>query len=72
MNLLNTLQGTGAPADVHPDHLKNADASRVNHTQRTPYESREILEDIPGYDLVDGSLDGCIDLVRACVSSLCI
>jgi hypothetical protein len=57
---------------VHPDHLRNADASRTNHTQRIPYESKDIMENISGYELVNGSLNDTLEFVRANVSDFVV
>jgi hypothetical protein len=48
---------------VHPNHLHRAGASRVNHTQRMPYESKDIRDDIDEYEVISSYIADCVKFV---------
>ncbi|KAI1782301.1 hypothetical protein LXA43DRAFT_862601, partial [Ganoderma leucocontextum] len=50
-------QGSDAPKHVHPWFLKRAGVARTNHTQMTPYESKEMLDNFVEYDALCNALD---------------
>src|SRR5882672_9083107 len=61
-------QGTGAPTGVPADLLRKAGASRVNLTQRLPYESREGIHNSGVYEelrpFMEYFLEKVMDQVR--------
>ena len=63
------MQGTGAPAGVHPDRLRKANVSRVNHTQRTPHESRDIATDTQEFQILTSIMEDLMDFIQANVST---
>jgi len=50
---------------VYPDNLKKVGASRVNITQRTPHECKEIAEDTEEYAILKGIMEDAMDFIRA-------
>jgi len=53
---------------VHPDQLRAEHVGVVNHTQRTPHESMEIVVDPEEYDLLKGIMEDPMAFIRANVS----
>lgn len=39
------MKGEGAPEDIHPNFIRKQGVSRVNHTQRAPHPSEEMIND---------------------------
>ncbi|KAI1790415.1 hypothetical protein LXA43DRAFT_1062202 [Ganoderma leucocontextum] len=49
--------GFDTPKHIHPWFLKCAGVARTNHTQMTPYESKEMLDNFVEYDALCNALD---------------
>jgi hypothetical protein len=64
------VQGKGAPAGVHPECIRKANVTRVNHTQRTPHESHDIATDTEEFRILTSIMEDLMDFIQANVSSL--
>jgi hypothetical protein len=60
-----------APQDSHPDCLKKSGTSKVNLTQRTAHESKEIAEDTEEYTILKGIMEDAMEFIRANVRIVC-
>ncbi|KAJ7667363.1 hypothetical protein B0H17DRAFT_1251658 [Mycena rosella] len=56
--------GSGAPADVHPNNLRKEGEGRVNFTQRFPHQSKDILEHRHGFLLLAQAYENFFEFLR--------
>jgi hypothetical protein len=63
-------QGKGTPSGIHPDFLRKARVTKVNHTQRTPHESNDIATDTAEFQTLMSIMEDLMEFLQANVSSL--
>lgn len=63
-------QGKNALEGVHPDYVYREGASRINHSQRTPYSSAEIQQDPEVFRILSDSIREFCEFVETNVGLL--